>query len=101
MHSGSGIAPTKKPCSLPSPCPGRTSAMQNLQEPFAPARAVLGKLAFSLGIALAWERPSNQDDAANCLAASLFRTTPLTSASQCADLFLVRPMKRYHLELPD
>ena len=34
--------------------------MQNLQEPFAPARAVLGKLAFSLGIALAWERPSNQ-----------------------------------------
>jgi hypothetical protein len=34
--------------------------MQNLQEPFAPARAVLGKLAFALGIALALERPSNQ-----------------------------------------
>ena len=48
-----------------APRSARTSAMQNLQEPFAPARAVLGKLAFALGIALAWERPSNQDDAAN------------------------------------
>jgi len=33
---------------------------QNFQEPFAPAAAVPRKLAFGLGIALAWERSSNQ-----------------------------------------
>src|SRR5438445_10136964 len=68
--------------------------MQNLQEPFAPARAVQGKLAFASDMALPLERPSNQDDAANCLAALLCRTTTLTSASQYADLLLVRPMAR-------
>src|SRR5437879_2058917 len=73
--------------------------MQNLEEPLAPARAVLGKLAFASDMALPLERPSNQDDAANCLAALLCRTTTLTSASQCADLVLVRSMTPYRVAI--
>src|ERR1700720_3991133 len=60
----------------------RTSTMQKLKEPFAPGSAARESLPWPVSVVY----HGNQHDAANCLAAPLFRTTTLTSASQCADL---------------